>query len=443
MGLREGLVRLLGYDVAAPEFSREKVPVSVREEQTRDDDRNWRTIASPRSLLGGERDLSDWRELLAEAYNAYATNPLAYAVIEQSVNFVLGGGARVVAGDAKVQRWLDRFWRDPQNRMDQRVYALCRELVLFGEQFVRFYVDPVSGQTVIRQLDPLHITAIETDPHDLERVLRYRYAPPGSPGTLAEGGDWLEAGEIAHFTVNRVSNALRGRSDLAPLLPWLRRYRDWLTDRVAQNRYKGTFVLDVTVEGADKGELDRLRAEYAAAPPERGSVLFHNEREKWTAVSPNVGAGEVRDDGRAIRLMIAAGALLPEHYLSEGGNANRATAAEMGLPAIKRMQMRQETFRQVLVTICERVVDEGVRFGAIGPRAKRDLAVHFEELSPAPLDTQSLAAKQLADALSVAQDRGWVSPEEARRLWWRLAGDPEVAEASPAVVATPGVGGAG
>jgi hypothetical protein len=45
------------------------------------------------------------------------------------------------------------------------------------------------------------------------------------------------------------------------------------------------------------------------------------------------------------------------------------------------LQRRQEQFRQVLVTICQRVVDEGVRFGAIGPRAKRDLAVHFEELS--------------------------------------------------------------
>ncbi len=43
---------------------------------------------------------------------------------------------------------------------------------------------------------------------------------------------------------------------------------------------------------------------------------------------------------------------MPEHYLSEGGNANRATAAEMGLPAIKRMQRRQEYFRQILEREC-------------------------------------------------------------------------------------------
>jgi hypothetical protein len=76
-------------------------------------------------------------------------------------------------------------------------------------------------------------------------------------------------------------------------------------------------------------------------------VLFHNEVEEWKAVQPQIGAADVRDDGRALRLMIAVGAGMPEHYLAEGGNANRATAAEMGLPAIKRFQRRQEYFRQV------------------------------------------------------------------------------------------------
>ncbi|HEV2123892.1 MAG TPA: hypothetical protein VGW38_14100 [Chloroflexota bacterium] len=130
-----------------------------------------------------------------------------------------------------------------------------------------------------------------------------------------------------------------------------------------QNRYKGAFLYDVTVQGAHKGDLDRFRAEYAAAPPEPGSVLFHNEAEEWKAVSHASTLPHVRDDRRALRLMIAVGAGVPEHYLAEGGNANRATAAEMGLPAIKRFQRRQEEFRQVLVRIVERVIEEAVRVG--------------------------------------------------------------------------------
>ena len=111
-------------------------------------------------------------------------------------------------------------------------------------------------------------------------------------------GEWIPSEEIDHFRVNHVSNSLRGRSDLAPLVPWLRRYRDWLTDRVRQNKYEGTFYWDVLMPGADKKALDAARAEYAVAP-EPGSILFHNDGEAWTAIQPQIGAGDARDDGRA------------------------------------------------------------------------------------------------------------------------------------------------
>jgi hypothetical protein len=39
-------------------------------------------------------------------------------------------------------------------------------------------------------------------------------------------GCWIDAAEIEPFQINKVSNALRGRSDVAPLLPWLRRYKE-------------------------------------------------------------------------------------------------------------------------------------------------------------------------------------------------------------------------
>ena len=52
----------------------------------------------------------------------------------------------------------------------------------------------------------------------------------------------MQAGkEVAHFAINKVSNAKRGKSDLATLLPWLRRYKDWLTDRVRINNFVGSF----------------------------------------------------------------------------------------------------------------------------------------------------------------------------------------------------------
>jgi hypothetical protein len=40
---------------------------------------------------------------------------------------------------------------------------------------------------------------------------------------------------MLHYAVNRPVGAVRGESDLAPILPWLRRYNRWLEDRVRLN----------------------------------------------------------------------------------------------------------------------------------------------------------------------------------------------------------------
>ena len=82
------------------------------------------------------------------------------------------------------------------------------------------------------------------------------------------------------------------------------------------------------LQGADAKTIDLKRIQYSY-PPEPGSVIIHNESEIWSAVKPEISANDVESDGRAIRLMISAGAGLPEHYLADGGNANRAAAAEM------------------------------------------------------------------------------------------------------------------
>ena len=147
-----------------------------------DDDRGWTrgSAFGAGTPLNPDRDELHGEALLRAAYQAYLTNPLAYAVCEQTTSFVLGGGVQVLAKDPRVQRVIDRFWHDPENDMPLRVYALHTELCVFGEQFIRFFVDTLTGRTLIRQLDPLYVTAIETHPDDVEKPLHYRYQPPTS-----------------------------------------------------------------------------------------------------------------------------------------------------------------------------------------------------------------------------------------------------------------------
>lgn len=375
-------------------------------------------------------------ELHNLCYEAYNANPLAFAIIEITTSFVLGKGVSVAANQPEVQRVLMDFWNDPDNHMETRVYALCTELALYGEQFIRFFVNPYNGRVKIRQVDPSIIDDIETDPDDIETVLRFHSRPVGpgatqpgdlaplSPGTQPNPeGEWFLANrEMMQFCINKVSNAKRGKSDLATLLPWLRRYKDWLTDRVRINKYKGAFLWDVQLTGADRKTIERKKAEYSY-PPEPGTVIIHNEAERWTAIRPEINANEAAEDGRALKLMIAVGCQMPEHYLSDGSNGNRATAAEMGLPTLLKFQRRQHIVKYMLRTILERVLLEARKVGALSEKIDSSYEIIFPEIDVDDHQTLAGATQTLISALSAAKAQGWVSDETAMRLLFQFAGE--------------------
>ncbi len=399
-----------------------------------EEDYYWRRLSD--NWLQKDVIPSTYLELHNTCYEAYNANPLAFAIIEITTSFVLGKGVVVAAREPAVQDVLMDFWHDSDNHMDTRVYALCTELSLYGEQFIRFFVSPYDGRVKIRQVDPSLIDQIETDPEDIETELRYHRRPIGpsatQPGDAAPvtpadqhnfEGEWLSAGkEVAHFAINKVSNAKRGKSDLATLLPWLRRYKDWLTDRVRINKYKGAFLWDVQLNGADRKAIERKKAEYSY-PPEPGSVIIHNETEQWSAVRPEINANEAVEDGRAIKLMIAVGAQLPEHYLSDGNYGNRATASEMGLPTFLKFQRRQLMMRAMLRAILDRVLTEARKAGRLSEQIDAHYDILFPDIDVADNQTLASATQLLVSALTVAKEQGWVSDETAMRLLFQFAGE--------------------
>ena len=421
-----------------------------------EEDLYWRRLSDNWS----QKDVlpSTYLEIHNACYEAYNSNPLANYIVEITTNFVLGAGITVVAANKRAQRVIDLFWRDGDNHMDTRVYSLCTELSLYGEQFIRFFVNPYDGRVKIAQLDPSLIDEVETDPENVERVTRVHVRPGGPsrqsivdsrkkdtgsdsssggatnsidyrPSTIDSEGVWLSCpDEVMQVAINKVSNAKRGKSDLATLLPWLRRYKDWLTDRVRINKYKGAFLWTIKLQGADRKTIDRKRMEYAY-PPEPGSVVVHNESEEWGAVQPHIDADNVAADGRAIKLMIAMGAGLPEHYLSEGGEVNYATAAEMGLPTFRKFQRRQDQFALLVRAIVDRVIAEAVRAGTLPAGVDRAYEVRMPELAPDDNSQAAQATATMAGALATARAQGWVSDETAMRLLYAAANAPiDVAE---------------
>lgn len=91
----------------------------------------------------------------------------------------MGKGVKIAVRTKKLQGILDDFWNDPDNRMESRVYDMCRELSLYGEIFVHFFVNRFDNTMKARMIDPSIIDQMEADLDDIETQLRYHWRPIG------------------------------------------------------------------------------------------------------------------------------------------------------------------------------------------------------------------------------------------------------------------------
>ena len=396
------------------------------------DEKLWRGLSA-----AGVREVpfAEHLENLHDSVLAYRTNPLAFRLIETMVSYVLGGGVVLEAEDGQVRKFLREWWNHRQNRLNVRQFELVTELGLSGELFVTFHTNPFDGMTYIRTVPASLINDVEVDGEDRERELRFhevssvesidgvtrsasasasRRTPSASGGSTE--GRWWNAEEMRHYAINRVTGSVRGQGELVAVLPWLSRYKDWLTDRVLINRYKGAFLWDVSLEGADRAALLARRAELIDAP-KPGSILLHNERETWQAIQPAIGASDVERDGHALRLMVAAGAGVPLHFLAEGQETNVATAREMTRPTLRHYGRRQLVIGEMFEDIADEALRRSGRFGE-GPWGVRAV---FEDLSRRDTEESAKATKAGAEGLTLAVERGWITNDEARELFNRFA----------------------
>ncbi|MBC7262176.1 MAG: hypothetical protein H5T63_09190, partial [Chloroflexi bacterium] len=388
------------------------------------DDAYWTQIG------GGVRTLDeDWttrRGELDDALAAWRTNPLARRIVSLTTDYVVGSGISVSSGHEWVDKFIAEFWRN--NHMERRCYDWCDELTRSGELFIVMRTEGVSGASFVRAVPAAWIDRIETDPDDYERELRYHEIVPGEID-----GRWWQAAipgterqeqVMLHYAINRAVGCVRGDGDLTPLLPWLKRYKDWLENRVRLNKYKTAFLWDVTVSSRP-GASDVLRQKrfQYQKPPEPGSIIVHGDTEKWEAVSPKIEAWDAKEDGRAIRLIIAAGAGVPLHFLSEGESATRATAAEMGDPTFRHYYHRQLLFGRMLQDLLEVAVRRAQARGRGKPFADLKLSVKFADITKKDNQMLAQSAWLITQALDLMAKHGWVDRQTAIELAMKFAGE--------------------
>jgi hypothetical protein len=386
-----------------------------------------------RELLPGdpqrERYPADRSELLAQALEAWQTNPLARRIVELTSQYVVGGGITLGSKHPDTDEFLRAWWNHPLNRMDVRCTEWCEELVRAGELFVLISTD-ASGMSYLRAVPAGQIGEIITAENDVEQELAFIQAAQGladaqrweayHPGGDLPDGDFTPV--MRHYAINRPVGALHGEPDLAPLLRWLSRYSGWLEDRVRLNRYRQAFLYQV--KAAYNSEAERIMRQNTlnAAPPAPGSILVTDESETWSVIQPQLNAHEAAEDGLAIKRMIAAGAGIPLHFLAEPEGSTRTTAESAGGPTFRHFEQRQKFFLWMLEDLARIIVQrKALVCSKIDPQAP--ITVSGADISARDNASLAVASSTISGVFMELRSRGLVDDSELLRICYRFAGE--------------------
>jgi len=358
-------------------------------------------------------------------------------------SYTVGHGITLHTPYRPLQQFIDEFWQ--HNRMEQRISDWSDELARSGELFPVLFTNPVSGMSTVRTVPACVIEAVDYDPDDYEIELRYKEAQPPGAGEKwwlspqhpdAEGAKVTAV--MLHFAVNRPIGAVRGESDLAPILPWLRRYNRWLEDRVRLNAAVRSFLWIVHAPGRLRTELQER---YRTAPDPGSVIIAEQDAETWEAVTPTLHAADAEKDGRALRWMIVAGgpgtALLD---MGEGEDSNLATGRVMAEQRRRFLRRRQAYLVYILTQLTleawqryeavRKVTDQGN--SAMRPAETRRVvtAADIQAITPdiSPEDNRDLAAaaQQLSAGLAQLAELTGSGPalrKVALRMFAKFAGE--------------------
>lgn len=359
--------------------------------ECRIDPYEWRPLAIRRE--GYDFTPRSRKEMFDQAFEAWMSDPLAGHIVNLTSWFVMGEGITIATEDDRAQAFIDEFWHDPESPWDAKQVQISDELQVFGEVFLRLFINPISGRLKTALVDPREIGDIAHSSDNgspssylrsyTRRVYREGLTPGISGGFEYDDEDAEESipsDEIMHLTVNRLSSGTRGISELYRILPWLELYSQWLRDRVSLNRARASFAYLRKVPGSpsqSKQVFEKDPVTGRVKPPRAGSVIVVNQGEDWQVLHPSVGADDAREDGRALKLMISAGSGIFEHYFGDPSTGNLATAQSMELPMIKKFEARQRMLGGFYRSLFRRVIAEAKSAGRLPSDCSEKVEVEF------------------------------------------------------------------
>lgn len=342
----------------------------------------------------------------------YTKDPLAKQAIRLWTDYTFGSGMTWQTENEKAKTTLESFWDSKANRgvLSARGQRKSSDkLLVDGEIFFAIFLGG-DGKAKIRRISPLEIAEIITDKDDIENVLYYRRTwtdRQGSahetiyrsitnikaePGISATGGSVTHNDDALIYHLAYNTTGQRGNPLLLPALDWIRQYRRFLASRIAIMLALARFAWRQKITGG-QAAVDAIKAKTHGKEIPAGSTLAENLGVDTQPIKADTGAAQAYQDGRMIKLQIAAAVGIPEQYFGDISIGNLATAKTVELPMMKMFQSYQQIWADAY-----RDIDEVVLEHNSVPEANWYVDRDFPAIAPADV---AQAAKSLVDVLTV------------------------------------------
>lgn len=337
------------------------------------EDEGWIHLSANRSdVITASERISN----LKKSRTYYVKDPMARQAIRLWTDYAFGPGMTWDCEDEGAKKALESFWDNKANRsiLSARGQRQSSDrLLVDGEIFFAIFLG-ANGDSKIRTIDPLEITEIITDTGDIERILYYKRewtdgqsvshatiyrsttnikneAGKDSNGTTVQKTDDALVYHMAYNTITQRGNPL-----LLPALDWIKQYRRFMASRIAIMLALARFAWRSKVKGG-QAAVDAIKNKTHEEIPNAGSVLVENLGVDTTPIKTESGATQAYQDGRQIKLQIAAAVGIPEQYFGDISIGNLATAKTVELPMMKMFQSYQRVWSDIYQDIDEIILE--------------------------------------------------------------------------------------
>lgn len=342
---------------------------------------------------------ADRSSMVQQARQMFRFDPNARGALCTLVYYVIGEGVKITpqSTDPRIHRLWREFWNSSRNRMALRQAEIILRTFRDGEAFLQVHRTGLDGlptwKTTVRFRDPELLKTppdgsgasdatdgIRTQANDPETPVVYYFSSGYAPNSPV---DIVQADDIIHLKIFADSEQKRGETYILAAMENFTQYKEWLRYRIILNKVRTAFVMIKKITGGS-GDVMAIQSTMGSAKtarsgetrkriPPPGTVVTANQGVEYDFKSANINAGDAAEDGRSMKLSMAAGTNMPEYVFGDASNANYASTLIAESPFVKGIRFWQTFFEFHFKELFKQVVRSAVNAGKLTPPAEDEI----------------------------------------------------------------------